>query len=65
MGCKVKLDRIANLVTVSVLRDGKPEEQCTPVTEDELRKGYVAWPRWLMRMAQKMLKEHDKKKSNG
>lgn len=60
MGAKVELDRIANLITVRVRHAGKPPEDFAQVTEEELRLGRVPWPRWLMRMAQKKLKEHAK-----
>ena len=55
MGAKVELDKIANLVTVKVTYE--------PITEEELAVGRVDWPKWLMREAQKQLKEMRRGKS--
>lgn len=58
MGCKVELTKIACLISVKVIQKGKPPMEYSVVSEEELRLGRVDWPKWLMRMAQKKLKEH-------
>jgi len=55
VGAKVELDKTANLVTVKVTYE--------PITEEELQMGRVDWPKWLMREAQKQLKELRRGKS--
>jgi hypothetical protein len=55
VGARVELDKVADLVTVKVTYD--------PITEEELATGRTDWPKWVMREAQKKLKELRRGKS--
>jgi hypothetical protein len=56
VGAKIELDNLGGLITVTVTYE--------PITEEELATGRVDWPKWLMREAQKKLKEWRRGKSS-